>query len=63
VTNLVNAGVPSHEARAASGHRTESVFDRYSIPLKEQTRRALRQQTAYLEAQREAAEQKVIPLR
>ena len=62
VTNLVNAGVPAHEAQAVSGHRTRSVFDRYSIPLKEQMRGALRRQTAYLEAQREAAERKVVPL-
>jgi integrase len=41
VTNLVNAGVPAHEAMAVSGHRTRSVFDRYSLTLKAQTRAAL----------------------
>jgi hypothetical protein len=41
VTNLVNAGVPAHEAMAVSGHRTRSVFDTYALTLKAQTRAAL----------------------
>jgi integrase len=41
ITNLVNEGTPAHEAMAISGHRTRSVFDRYSLSLKPQIRAAL----------------------
>ena len=43
-----------------SGHRTRSVFDRYSLTLKEQTRAALRRQTEYTKNLR--PEPKVVPL-
>jgi len=60
VTNLVNAGVPAHEAMGVSGHRTRSVFDRYSIKLHEQTREALRRATAYVDGL--SRKRKVVPL-
>ena len=47
----MNSGTPAHEAMTVSGHRTRSIFDRYSLSLKEQTRKALRQVSAYTEAQ------------
>ena len=52
--------LPTHEAMAVSGHRTRSVFDRYSLTLKAQTRAALERVTAYTEAH--AVAPVVVPL-
>jgi len=45
---------------AVSGHRTRSIFDRYSLTLKEQTRAALRRTTAY--TQQLKSDPVVVPL-
>ena len=39
------------KAMAVSGHRTRSVFDRYSLSLKEQTKSALRRVSEYTQQQ------------
>jgi hypothetical protein len=59
VTNLINAGVPRHEAKTVSGHTTDEVFNRYSIGT-EQQRAALRAVTLYKE--QFEAERTVVPL-
>lgn len=59
VTNLVNAGVPKHEAKGVSGHRTDAIFDRYSIGTEQQQRAALRAATLY---QQEFTGTPVVPL-
>ncbi|HKA29501.1 MAG TPA: hypothetical protein VKH82_09010, partial [Candidatus Binatia bacterium] len=48
------------EAMAVSGHQTRSVFDRYSLTLKAQTRAALERVTAYTVAH--VAAPVVVPL-
>ena len=55
-----NAGVPAHEAMAVSGHQTRSMFDRYSLTLKAQTRAALERVTSY--TVEHAAAPVVVPL-
>jgi integrase len=62
VTNLVNAGVAAHEAMGVSGHRTRSVFDRYSIRVEDQARDALRRATEYT-SQLRRRPPTVVPLR
>jgi hypothetical protein len=55
VTNLVNAGVPKHEAKATSGHQSDEMFNRYSIGTEHQQRAALRAVTLYQHQQQKRA--------
>jgi integrase len=55
VTNLVNAGVPKHEAKATSGHHSDEVFARYQIGTEHQQRAALRAVTLYQQQQQQRA--------
>jgi integrase len=46
MTNLLNAGVPIHEAMLITGHRTQSVVNRYSLGIEAQQAKALEAVTA-----------------
>jgi integrase len=47
--NLVRAGVSETVAMGISGHRTRSIFDRYSITSAEDTREALEAVAAWVQ--------------
>src|SRR5262249_24383325 len=51
MTHTVNARGPPPEAMTVSRHRARSVFDRYSLSLKQQTKAALRRVTEYTQQQ------------
>jgi integrase len=59
VKNLIAAGVPRAIAMKVSGHRSESVFERYNIKLDPEVRAAMEQAEAY--RAKEAAKQKTVP--
>jgi integrase len=49
VRNLIRAGVPRSVAMKISGHKTESVFERYNITDREDLRDAAQRLTRYLD--------------
>ncbi len=49
VRNLIRAGVPRSVAMKISGHKTESVFERYNITSQEDLREAARSLTKYID--------------
>jgi integrase len=60
VTDSVNAGIDPQTARTLSGHKTNSIFERYRIVTSEVLARAIERREQYVEQR--ATEQKVVVL-
>ena len=60
VRAMVQAGVPTQVAKKISGHKTDSMFQRYSILITDDLRSALEKTEQYRET---AAKQKVVSMR